>query len=387
MKISRSTMFTNDPRALRWLTEIVDYISASYANPVLWEVVQSVAKTRHDSRFKFLQEKASMEGKSINELPIEYRSLPLENEQPSVFFSIGFYLSLSAEMERNRGGDDAGGSLHPVGEAFQLLIDAGVLVIPYAIYKRDSSVYINDINGQAYRANEYFAKYLISNNLIYNHLFGFDYIISKYSKSVVKIEVKHEQDIFLGTGWVYDVMTMSSEDPLRLVITNDHVIKGASAIKVMNKSDEIITHYEVEGLQESSGFDIAVLRIDYNESMPAFMLHHTVPLLEEVITIGYPSVPLSKASYQLVHRGEVNAQVTDYYGQDLLVISSRTAPGSSGSPVIDDTGRVVGIVAQQLFEKAAFEQKGITPYSACIPAVAIEKAIRQAKIYKNRRSV
>jgi S1-C subfamily serine protease len=123
--------------------------------------------------------------------------------------------------------------------------------------------------------------------------------------------------------------------------------------------------------------DIALIQVDYDEAIPAFVLE-LAPLLEEIITIGYPAVPTTQEAYQLVHRGEVNAQVANQQHQKLLIISARTAPGSSGSPVIGDTGRVVGMATQELFEKEAFEQKGIIPYAACVPAEVIQEVIAKS---------
>jgi S1-C subfamily serine protease len=232
--------------------------------------------------------------------------------------------------------------------------------------------------------NKNLAHYLIKNRLIYNHLFGFDYIIKRYTNSVFKIEVKGDDVTSIGTGWLYDVNTNNLESPvLRFVITNSHVVDGFKSIIVKNKSDTIIPHLSIDSFLTTDGIDIALIQIAYDNTAPPFVLEPNVPLLEDIITIGYPSVPLSREAYQLVHRGEVNALVTDYFNQELLIVSARTAPGNSGSPVIDDTGRVVGMVTQELFEKTAFEQKGITPYSACIPSTTILKAIMKSNTLKS----
>lgn len=140
-------------------------------------------------------------------------------------------------------------------------------------------------------------------------------------------------------------------------------------------------HGEAEMLLTKTGVDMALIKLVNAPNVPDFQLESSISLLEDIITIGYPAVPMSREAYQVVHRGEVNAHVTDTWGQDLLIISARTAPGNSGSPVIDDTGRVVGMVARELFEKTAFQEKGIIPYSACIPSATIYAALCQSDIY------
>lgn len=372
MKVVRAQLFLQHPAARRILDEIINYISASFANPALWEIIQRLAQEKID---KLVEKEKDAAPKATDFNAI----LPYELGAPGTFFYIDLFLSLSSKLSQSYDSESNGGLLHPIGEAFELMLEKGILDIPYAVFNRDAYRGIQPTpRNQAYRLNKDFAQYLISNKLIYNHLFGFDYIIDKYARSVVKIEVKHGEDMALGTGWLFDLpIPTHSGHPIRLVVTNNHVLAGSSLIKVLDRFDHVIPHYQTELLLDATGVDIALLLIDYDESTPAFLLHPTVPLLEEVITIGYPTVPLAREAYQLVHRGEVNAHVTDYYGQELLIISARTAPGNSGSPVIDDTGRVVGMIAQQLFEKAAFEQKGITPYSACIPASIIQQVVYQ----------
>jgi S1-C subfamily serine protease len=195
--------------------------------------------------------------------------------------------------------------------------------------------------------------------------------------------VKCGEDVSIGTGWFMDLPPTTPSTPsLRLIVTNDHVLDKHSSFRVLTKEETELGHSEVELLLAKTGVDMALIRLVDTPPASNFCLSTDVPLLEDVITIGYPAVPLSREAYQVVHRGEVNAQVADMWGQDLLVISARTAPGSSGSPVIDDTGRVVGMVARELFEKSTFQEKGITPYSACIPAKTILSALYQSNIYK-----
>jgi hypothetical protein len=387
MKASRASLFISHQPSMKWLTGVIDYISASFMNPNLWTIIQEISKEKIGNKWAQLEKQNISHSMSV---------APYSN--PDMFFSIEFYLSLLSELERDKSNDingskvysntirdDAGGHLHEIGEAFQLLLDTGILTIPYAIMKRDMPFGEESNHGsQHYTLNKNLAHYLIKNRLIYNHLFGFDYIIKRYTNSVFKIEVKGDDVTSIGTGWLYDVNTNNLESPvLRFVITNSHVVDGFKSIIVKNKSDTIIPHLSIDSFLTTDGIDIALIQIAYDNTAPPFVLEPNVPLLEDIITIGYPSVPLSREAYQLVHRGEVNALVTDYFNQELLIVSARTAPGNSGSPVIDDTGRVVGMVTQELFEKTAFEQKGITPYSACIPSTTILKAIMKSNTLKS----
>jgi S1-C subfamily serine protease len=240
-------------------------------------------------------------------------------------------------------------------------------------------------SNQGYALNEEYTKWLYEKDLLYNHLLGFRYIINKYENSVVKIVVRDVVgDISIGTGW-YAIVISKEEGskPAHVVITNDHVVDKALEIKVLTKNEVEIPYHGVEQFQDDYGTDMAIIMID-DQNVPDFNIGPVIGLLEEIITIGYPSIPNSREAYQVVHKGEINAYVQDYTGQELLVISARTSPGHSGSPVLNDMGQVVGMVAKELFEKNAFINKGITPYFACITAHSIHKILMESKLIEAR---
>jgi hypothetical protein len=105
----------------------------------------------------------------------------------------------------------------------------------------------------------------------------------------------------------------------------------------------------VYGLQRfvtSARYDLAAIEV----AVPAGV-HHFVPfqgfLLDEVVTLGYPRVAVASEHRLLAHKGEVNGTIVDRYDKnEYQVISCAVAPGNSGGPVIDDSGRVVGVVCQ-----------------------------------------
>ena len=99
-----------------------------------------------------------------------------------------------------------------------------------------------------------------------------------------------------------------------------------------------------------------------------------------VDNIKYPTIPTTKFAYQVYHKGEVNSFVEDYWDNNLFLISAKTSSGNSGSPIIDNSGMVVGVITEELFEKDKFYEKGKLPYYAGIPTVEIVKAITK---YKN----
>ena len=299
------------------------------------------------------------------------KSNPLEYffpRTPSVHSFISFYFS-----QGNHDGH-VPGSL--VEAAFELMEDK------FIISKNGMPMLSAGVSNQSYVLNDGWITYLRDNDLLYNDLFGFRYVIERYQHSVVKIEV-HSMDgrISIGTGWLLDIIRPAPAERIRVVVTNAHVIDGSKSFKVLDKDDVVIPHHNQESFQAREQVDMALIHIDRQEQVPDFCMAHNTGLLAEVITMGYPAIPLSQAAYQVVHKGEVNASVKDYLtNQDLLIISARTAPGNSGSPVLDEMGRVVGMLVQELFEKEDFQERGIAPYSACLPVATINDMLNKSTL-------
>jgi Trypsin-like peptidase domain len=76
-------------------------------------------------------------------------------------------------------------------------------------------------------------------------------------------------------------------------------------------------------------------------------------IAEEIFTLGYPRIPLSREPTLVMHRGEVtNSQVTIFSGQTLFLYSAIARPGNSGGPIISSKGDVVGMVTEELRDDA-----------------------------------
>jgi len=218
------------------------------------------------------------------------------------------------------------------------------------------------------------SKFLHDQGLIENIVFGFPYIIEKYENSVFKILIQQpasdnpiEYDDAIGTGYLINY------HGVLFIVTNRHVVEKAKSITIKtNDEKETIEFNELYICDES---DIAVFTINQKIEIRPMPLSDDVPVpLTEVITMGYPSIPLIEKSILCCHSGEINAAAKNYINKsDLLMISSRSAPGSSGSPVLDRSGRVVGMVTEELFDESKFQSKGVLPFYAAIPKKYIDK--------------
>lgn len=103
--------------------------------------------------------------------------------------------------------------------------------------------------------------------------------------------------------------------------------------------------------------DVAVLRVETAESIPAIRLSSTddiyqnedVLLLSPVICVGYPPIPLTTHPFQVAVDGKINALVKVRGSRYLTyVISATSRGGFSGGPVIDESGIAIGLVTESL---------------------------------------
>jgi len=237
---------------------------------------------------------------------------------------------------------------------------------------------INTIMNNKYPmflVNDNLAKFYNNNGLLFNKLFGFNYIIEKYLPSVFKIEHIKNDEISIGNGFLIQY------DNTLIIVTNKHVIENADKIIVKNHQEKLL---EVDNIIEDIKNDLAFVFPKSNTiGAKPFLLNLNFQILDDILTIGYPPIPTTKASYPLFHLGEVNSFVENYWGNSLFIFSAKTNPGNSGSPIIDKNGSIVGIVTQQLEEEEWYKRSKI-PYYAGIPSNEIMRFCNDIKKVINK---
>jgi hypothetical protein len=122
----------------------------------------------------------------------------------------------------------------------------------------------------------------------------------------------------------------------RTIVTNEHVVDGAYSADVF--SDDA-TYDRVAVLNEDAQRDLAILAVDAAHEAP-LPINHDACLEpgQRVVVIGYPL-----ALERSVSDGVISGVRTEDGIQEIQ-ITAPTSPGSSGSPVLDQEGRVIGVV-------------------------------------------
>ena len=138
----------------------------------------------------------------------------------------------------------------------------------------------------------------------------------------------------LGSGVVVD--------PSGLIMTNNHVIEGASEVKVALADKR---EFEAEIVLKDSRTDLAVLRVkDGREKFPAIELGNSDELQvgDVVLAIGNPFGVGQTVTHGIVSAlARTQVGITDY--QFFIQTDAAINPGNSGGALVDMAGNLVGL--------------------------------------------
>ena len=99
-----------------------------------------------------------------------------------------------------------------------------------------------------------------------------------------------------------------------------------------------------EVLSSSIAFDFVVFRIAANESFPCLSLSEGAPRVgEDILVLGNPM-----GLEQTLTRGIISSLRRKVGEDDIIQIDAAISPGSSGSPVLNTRGEVIGIATMKI---------------------------------------
>lgn len=136
-----------------------------------------------------------------------------------------------------------------------------------------------------------------------------------------------------------------------LFVTNEHVIKGASEIElVLNPSEKNEKVYKATVVRTAEKEDLALLRVETKEPLPVLVLGDDGKLeeLTDVIACGYPfgtSLTFGAKDFPSITTtvGAVSSLRKKDGKLELIQLDVNLNPGNSGGPILDLTGKVVGV--------------------------------------------
>jgi serine protease Do len=174
----------------------------------------------------------------------------------------------------------------------------------------------------------------------------------------------------LGSGFIID--------PAGYIVTNQHVVERAADLKIHVTTNDGKT-YNAHYITGDDQTDLAFIKIDAETAFPFINLDNISPnmLGQTVIvvgnSVGYGS-SISRGVLSAVKR-DITVDDTEYKG--LVQTDAAINPGNSGGPVIDLSGRLVGISSA----KMAFTPQGVPTQGMgfAIPADVVRDSVNRFK--------
>jgi len=174
----------------------------------------------------------------------------------------------------------------------------------------------------------------------------------------------------LGSGFIVD--------PAGYIITNQHVVERAADLKIHVTTDDGKT-YNAHYITGDDKTDLAFIKIDAQTAFPFINLDDISPNLlgETVIAVGNAVGYGSSISRGVLSAVKRNITVDDIEYKDLVQTDAAINPGNSGGPVIDLSGRLVGISSA----KMAFTPQGVPTQGLgfAIPAEVVRDSVNRFK--------
>ena len=174
----------------------------------------------------------------------------------------------------------------------------------------------------------------------------------------------------LGSGFIID--------PSGYIVTNQHVVERAADLKIHVTAHDGKT-YRAHYIAGDDKTDLAFIKIDAQTDFPFINLDNISPnLLGQTVmvvgnAVGYGS-SISRGVLSAVKR-DITVDETEYKG--LVQTDAAINPGNSGGPVVDLSGRLVGIASA----KMAFTPQGVPTQGLgfAIPADVVRDSVNRFK--------
>jgi serine protease Do len=181
----------------------------------------------------------------------------------------------------------------------------------------------------------------------------------------------------LGSGFIID--------PAGYIITNQHVVERAADLKIHVTTNDGKT-YNAHYIAGDDKTDLAFIKIDAETAFPFISLDNISPNLlgQTVIVVGNAVGYGSSISRGVLSAVKRNITVDDTEYKDLVQTDAAINPGNSGGPVIDLSGRLVGISSA----KMAFTPQGVPTQGLgfAIPAEVVRDSVNRFKKIAQKQS-
>jgi hypothetical protein len=199
--------------------------------------------------------------------------------------------------------------------------------------------------------------------------------IGKAATALVEVKAQRGQ----GTGSAFCI------HPDGWFLTNAHVAQGALTL-VLNSGLKAEKAYTARVVRSDAELDLALLHIDGAKDLPALALGSDEGLEEQMdaMAFGFPLVESSSRGRGGRPSVSVNSgSITALRRQDdrlkEIQLDIELNPGNSGSPVLDNHGKVIGVVRTGLVAR----DLGRTGINQAIPVSAVARFLTRPEVKFN----
>src|SRR5204862_1815454 len=174
----------------------------------------------------------------------------------------------------------------------------------------------------------------------------------------------------LGSGFIVD--------PAGYIVTNEHVVQRAADLKIeVTTSDGKV--YNARYITGDPKKDLAFIKIEGKTGFPFISLDRLSPNLlgQSVIVVGNAVGYGSSISRGVLSGIKRDVTIENFDYKNLLQTDAAINPGNSGGPVVDISGRLVGVSSA----KMAFTPQGAPTQGVgfAIPAETVREAVAEFK--------
>ncbi|OXG05102.1 trypsin-like peptidase [Flavobacterium araucananum] len=176
-------------------------------------------------------------------------------------------------------------------------------------------------------------------------IYGFTEIIDYFKDAIRVLEVKDIGSKEINVGTCFAILHGQNKQYL---ITAKHCLpeNNEIRIKLFLGFGEGYSYPQKIYVHKDDNVDIAVM--EFSDKMllsDRFFGLETPYLLDDILVSGYPPVPGTTDAILVSSKGEITAIGKSYFHKyEQIYVNANIKAGSSGSPIINSTGSVIGIV-------------------------------------------
>jgi len=174
----------------------------------------------------------------------------------------------------------------------------------------------------------------------------------------------------LGSGFIVD--------PAGYIVTNEHVVKRAADLKIQVTMTDGTT-YDAKYVAGDPKADLAFIKIESKKPLPFISLTDLSPNLvgQTVLALGNPLGYGASVSRGILSAQNRTIMVDEVEYKNLIQTDAAINPGNSGGPLIDISGKLIGISSV----KMAFTPQGVPTQGLGfgIPASVVRDKIEEFK--------